>query len=466
MEDRLKQFKQTLFFRRRLKFKYTLWQNNTQFKGGLYMSKISIEKDKLLFPCIKRWSIEELLTLTDAKGSIVRDENGKEYIDLWANHGAAVIGHCHPKVVQALKEQAEKIIHATYDFNTIPTIKLAEKLAQIVPKNLSRFYFLNSGAEAVECSIYTARRKTGKYEIIALYGAFHGRSYGARSLIGWSKYKRGGGPYLPGVLHVPSYYCYRCTFGLEYPQCGLLCARILRDVLIYQSAGDVAAFIAEPILGSAGNIPPPKGYWEEVKKILDENDILLIDDEVITGFRTGKMFAIEHFNIEPDLMTFAKGLGGGFPIYAVAASEEVASSLQPMDYFSTFGGNPLGCAAALATIDVILSENLVEKSRILGEYFIKRLKELAERHELIGDVRGVGLLIGVELVKDLKTKDPAVSESIKLREEARKRGLILPAGWGWLGNVIRINPPLNITREQIDKSIEIIDQSLKAIKTK
>ena len=428
------------------------------------MSKTSIEKDRLLFPYVKRWFIEEPLTLTDAKGSIVRDENGKEYIDLWAMHGAAVVGHCHPKVVHALKEQAEKVIHVTYDFNTIPTIKLAEKLIQIMPKNLNTCYFLNSGAESVECAIYTARRKTGKYEIIALYGAFHGRSYGARTLIGWSKYKRGGGPYLPGVLHIPSYYCYRCALGLEYPQCGLQCAKILRDVLMYQSAGDVAAFIAEPMLGSAGNIPPPKGYWEEVRKILDENNILLIDDEVITGLgRTGKMFAIEYFNIKVDLMTFAKGLGGGFPIYAVATGEEVASSLQPMDYFSTFGGNPLGCAAALATIDAIISENLVEKSRISGEYFMKRLKELAERHELIGDVRGAGLLIGVELVKDLRTKEPAVEESKKLREEARKRGLILAAGWGWLGNVMRINPPLNITMEQIDKSVEIIDQSLKVV---
>jgi 4-aminobutyrate aminotransferase-like enzyme len=430
------------------------------------MSKANIKKDGL-FSCVKRWSIEEPLVLTDAKGSIIQDKNGKEYIDLWAMHGAALIGHCHPKVVSAIKEQAEKIIHATYDFNTDPAIRLVERLTSITPRNLNRYYFLNSGAESVECAIYTARRKTGKHEIIALYGAFHGRSYGARTLIGWSKYKRGGGPWLPGVLHVPSYYCYRCTLGLEFPQCGLQCAKMLRDVLMYQSAGEVAAFIAEPILGSAGNIPPPKGYWEEVRKILDENDILLIDDEVITGLgRTGKMFAIEHFNIKADLMPFAKGLGGGFPIYAVAASEDIASSLQPMDYFSTFGGNPLGCAAALATLEVILSERLVEKSRSSGEYFMQRLKELAEKHELIGDVRGAGLLLGVELVKDHRTKEPAVEESRKLREEATKRGLILPAGWGWLGNVMRINPPLNITTEQIDKSVEVIDQSLKTVESK
>ena len=207
------------------------------------------------------------------------------------------------------------------------------------------------------------------------------------------------------------------------------------------------------MLGSAGNIPPPKGYWEEIRKILDENEILLIDDEVITGLgRTGKMFAIEYYDVKADLMVLAKGLGGGFPIYATAASEEVASKLQPMDYFSTFGGNPLGCAAASATIDVMITEKLAEKSRKSGEYFMKRLKELAQSHELIGDVRGAGLLIGVELVKDLKTKEPAVEESKKLREEARKRGVILAAGWGWLGNVMRITPPLNITMEQSTES--------------
>ena len=423
-----------------------------------------IEKDKYLFPCVKRWFKEEPLILINGKGAIVRDTNGREYIDLFAMHSAAITGHCHPKVVQAIKEQSEKLIHVTYDFNTIPTVQLAEKLTQLVPKNLTRCYFVNSGSEAVECAIYTARRASKKYEVIALYGGFHGRTYGARTLIGWSKYKRGGGPFLPGVLHIPSYYCYRCTLGLEYPQCGLQCAKMLRDVLMYQSAGEVAAFIAEPMLGSAGNIPAPKGYWEEIRKILNENDILLIADEVITGLgRTGKMFAIEHYNVKPDVMTLAKGLGGGMPIYAVVANEEVATTLQPMDYFSTFGGNPLACAAALATIDVIINENLVEKSRKSGEYFMKRLEELAERHELIGDVRGAGLLIGVELVKDSKTKEPAVKESIKLREEARKRGLILAAGWGWLGNVIRISPPLNITIEQIDKSIEIMDESLRVV---
>jgi 4-aminobutyrate aminotransferase-like enzyme len=237
---------------------------------------------------------------------------------------------------------------------------------------------------------------------------------------------------------------------------------MLEDVLRYQSTGEVAAFIAEPMLGSAGNIPAPEGYFKEIKKILDKNGILFIADEVITGFgRTGKMFAIQHYGVRPDIMTMAKALGGGVPISAVMTTEDVARNLEPMDYFATYGGNPLVCAAAIGAIEAILEEGLVERSKKLGDYFMKRLKEIEGRHKLIGEIRGSGLLIGIELVKDKKTKEPAVEESMRLREEARNKGVILAAGWGWLGNVIRISPPLVITKEQIDKSVEVIDKSLK-----
>lgn len=421
-----------------------------------------IKRDAFLFPFIKRMFKEPPLILTNAKGALLRDINGKEYIDLFGMHSAANIGHCHPKIVEVIKNQVEKLIHVTYDFYNEPTLVLAEKLKEITPENITKFYFVNSGAEAVECAIYTARRATERYEIIALYGAFHGRTYGARTLIGWAKYKIGGGPFLPGVHHMPWYYCYRCTLNLEYPHCNIQCARMLRDVLSYQTSGEVAAFIAEPVLGTAGNIPAPRDYFKIIKKILDEFEILLIDDEVITGLgRTGKMFAIEHYDIKPDIMVFAKALGGGLPIYSVGAKEDVTKKLKPMDYFTTFGGNPLACKVALATIEVIQNERLIERSKKLGDYFLRRLKELQEKYDIIGDVRGIGLLIGVELVKNKNTKEPAIKESIIIREEARKRGLLLPAGLGWLGNVIRISPPLTITEEQINKAIEIIDNCLK-----
>lgn len=424
-------------------------------------------KDEYLLPVVKRWFKEEPLVIVEGKGAILKDSRGREYIDLFGLHSAASQGHCHPRVVQAVKQQAEKLMHLTYDYHNTLAAGLAEKLVAIVPEGLRKVYFLNSGSEAVECAIYVSRKFAGKSEIIGLYGAFHGRTYGARTMIGWAKYKQGGGPYLPGITHMPSYYCYRCTLGLEYPSCNLQCAKMLEDVLRYQTCGTVAAFIAEPVLASAGNIPAPDGYFKEIKKILDQNEILFIDDEVITGFgRTGKMFAIEQHGLKPDIMTMAKALGGGVPISAVACTEKVANALKPMDYFSTYGGNPLCCAAAIAAVQVLTEEKLIDRSRELGEYFLKRLGEIAQKHELIGDVRGKGLLIGVELVKNRKTKEPAVEESLRIRDEARKKGVLLPAGWGWLGNVVRLAPPLVITSEQLDKSIEVFEESLKIVEKK
>jgi len=429
---------------------------------GCWMSNVHLD-DRHFVPAVKRW-FSEPLVLTEGKGAVVRDSEGKEYLDLFAGHAALSLGYCHPKVVSAIKEQAEKLIFSPYDFHTIPSVELADRLVTIAPKTLKRCYFASAGAEAVECALYMARKFTKKFEIIALYGAFHGRTYGARSAVGWYYYKRGMGPYLPGVTHIPSYYCYRCVLGLEHPSCDLRCAKMLEDAIKYQCAGDVAAFIAEPLQGTAGNVPAPDGYFAAVEKILGSNGILFIDDEVITGFgRTGKLFAIEHYGVTPDLMTVAKALGGGVPISGVVSREDVAQAFAPMDYFTTYGGNPLSCAAANAAVQAILDEKLSEKAARLGDHFLKRLGELTNRHKIIGDVRGKGLLIGMELVLDRRTKEPARRESLKLREEARKRGLLLPAGFGWLGNVVRINPPLVITEEQVDEAVEKVDECLKVI---
>ncbi|MEM2882036.1 MAG: aspartate aminotransferase family protein [Candidatus Bathyarchaeia archaeon] len=420
--------------------------------------------EEYFIPTVKRMFKEPMIA-AEGEGAIVRDSEGREYIDLMSEHGVNFIGHRNAEVVRAIKDQADKLIFMSTDIATAPALELAKRLAEIA-KPLDRCYFLNAGAEAVECAIYLARKHKGRYEIMGLYGAFHGRTYGARSLVGWSGYKKGMGPYLPGVSLLPSYYCYRCSLGLEYPGCGLQCAKILEDAIKYQSSGDIAAFIAEPIQGTAGNIPAPDGYFREVKKILDANDILLIDDEVFTGFgRTGKIFCIEHHGVQPDIITCGKAMGGGMPISAVLTNENVARAfaVDAMMYFTTFGSHPISCAAALASINVILRDRFHERAARLGEYFMKRLRELAGKHELIGDVRGRGLMIGVELVKDRRTKEPAREESRRLREECRRRGAIVPAGQGWLGNVIRMYPPAAITEEQIDKSIEILDDSLKAI---
>ena len=430
------------------------------------MAEEALRREKFISPLVGRWT-KDYPILVGGHGAVLIDINGKEYIDAFGPHSATSIGHGHPDVIKAIKDQAEKLEFMTVDFATLPQLELAEMLANIAPGDLKRCYFLSGGAEAVESAMLMARKASGKREIIALYGAFHGRTYGARSLLGWSKpYKMGMNGLLgqPGVLHTPSYYCYRCTLGLEYPSCGLQCAKMLEDVITYASVGDVGAFIAEPIQGTAGNIPAPDDYFREVKKILDRNGILFIDDEVITGFgKTGKMFAADLYGVKPDVMTLAKGISGGLPLSCAICTEKVAEPLQAFDYFTTWGGNPVACAQSVAAIKVIQKERLAENAEKTGSHFLKRLKEVAEDHELIGDVRGRGLLLGVELVKDQRTKEPAVEESLKLRTEGLRRGVILPAALGWRKNTIRLSPPLCITREQVDKVVEAIDKGLKEI---
>jgi 4-aminobutyrate aminotransferase len=431
------------------------------------ISKI-LEKDKYIMGITRVFPPEEAVIFAEGKGAVLKDINGVEYIDLFGYHAVASVGYCHPKVVEAVKRQAEKLISLSIDFNTLPPVELAEKLIKLASTalpHISQCFFLNSGSEAVELAQMLAKKSTGKYGIISLYGGFHGRTFGARSATGHYGGKRLMGPFdAPGVTHAPSYYCYRCSLGLEYPSCELQCAKMLDDVITYSSVGEVAAFIAEPVQGTAGVIPAPEGYFKEVKKILDRYGILFIDDEVITGFgRTGKLFGIQHYGVEPDIITVAKALGGGAPISAVLARDEVSRALIPWDYFTTFGGNPLSCAAASATLDVIVEEDLISRAAKVGEQATKFLKELSEKYEIIGDVRGKGMLIGVELVKNRRTKEPAKEEALRLKMEAKKRRVFLPSTYGWLGNVIRLHPPLVITEEQLNRGLEVLEECLKIV---
>ncbi len=425
-------------------------------------------EDEFFVPWVRRLFPGEKIVVVSAQGATLKDSSGKEYLDLWVMHGAnTMLGYNHPEVIEAIRDQAGKIISCAYDFPTNPNLQLAEKITQITPPDLKKVYFLNTGAEAVEASLFLSRLYTQKYEVAALYGAFHGRSYGARSLVGFSPYKRGAGPFLPGIKHIPSYNCYRCSLGLEYPECDLRCATLLEDTLLYASSGSVAAFIAEPVQGTAGNIPAPPGYFKKIKKILDDHGIIYISDEVYTGLgRTGKLFGFEHDNVTPDIITVSKSLSCGTPISAMIARNKVAEAVKPprpMMYFSTFAGNPLTTRIALTALNIIIKEKLWRKAEKLGEYWIKALKDLADRHKLIGDVRGKGVMIGVELVKDHKSKKPAREEALKLRFEARKKGLIVASGFGWLGNVIELQPPLVMSLDQIDRAVSILDESLSNI---
>jgi len=424
---------------------------------------ISKYKKYIMTSCVKKL---EPIVLVEGRGATVRDIEGKEYIDCWSGISVVNAGHCNPHVVEAATKQAKQLIHVcNYVYHTVPTAELAAKLAEIVPGKLQKTFFGNSGAEAVECAVKVGKKFTKKHEVIALMCSFHGRTLGTLSLTGQAGRKHYSmGPYLSGVAFAPPPYCYRCFLGQEYPDCGLQCAKMIEDTINYSTSNCVSAFLAEPILGEGGIIVPPDDYFREVKKILDKYGILFIDDEVQTGFaRTGKMFGIEHFRVDPDIVTMAKGIADGFPLGACTTREDIGNAFEAGDHLSTFGGNPVSCAAALANIEYILKEKLPEKAADKGKYLMKRLNEMKEKHKIIGEVRGKGLIIGVELVKDQKTRTPAAEEAVKIRDQCREKGVLLGHG-GVKGNVIRIQPPLVIDKQQMDKILQTLEESLKAVK--
>ncbi len=404
----------------------------------------------------------EPVVIEEGRGAYLKDIDGKEYIDCFSGISVVNTGHCNPEVVEAAINQIRKLIHAaSYIYYVTPVVKLAEKLAEITPGKLQKTLFVNSGAEAVECSLKLARKFTKRYEFLALMCSFHGRTLATLSVTGQYKRRKWDmGPYLTGVSFVPAPYCYRCFFGLRYPECDLRCARFIEKVIEFSTGKGIAAFIAEPILGEGGIIVPPLEYFKIVKEILDKHEILFICDEVQTGFaRTGKMFAIEHYSIQPDLMVMAKGIANGFPLGACIAKPEISGSFEPEDHFSTFGGNPVSAAAALANIEYMQREKLPEKALEKSRYVIKRLEETMEKHRLIGDVRGKGLMIGVELVKNRETKKPAIEETRFIRDLAREKGVLFGSG-GVKASVIRIQPPLTISVEELDKALNILEECI------
>ena len=384
-----------------------------------------------------------------ANGAIITDIEGKNYIDCFSGIAVTNAGHCNEKVLEAAKAQMEKFVHCcSYVYYSQPTADLAEKLAQITPGRLQKTFFANSGAEAVEGALRLAKQFTGKTEFIALQASFHGRSYATLSVTGNNARKRRGGPYMVGCTFLPAPYCYRCFFELEYPKCQLRCARALEDIIRFNTYDNVAAVIAEPILGEGGIITPPDDYFVEIDRILKRHGILLLIDEVQTGFcRTGKMFGIEHYSVEPDIIAMAKGIANGFPLSGFIAREEIADSFKPGDHLSTFGGNPVSCAASLANIQFMLENHLADQALEKGEFLKKELAELAKRYKLIGEIRGKGLMIGIELVRDSQ-KTPANTEGNKIRDICLQLGL-LPGLGGIYGNVLRIQPPIVISKEQL-----------------
>lgn len=415
--------------------------------------------------CVKKL---EPLVLNAGKGARVQDADGNEYVDCFSGISVVNVGHCNAKVVEAAKRQLDQLIHACSYLYHIPSVaELAERLSEVNPWGLRKTFFGNSGAEAVECALKLGRKFSKRHEIIALMCSFHGRTMATLSVTGQSGRRHYSmGPYLGDISFAPTPYCYRCQLGLEYPKCGLQCAKMIEDVVNYSTSACVAAFLAEPVLGEGGIIVPPPEYFTEVKKVLDRHGILFVDDEVQTGFgRTGRMFGLEHYGVRPDIVTMAKGIAAGLPLGACTAREDIGNAFEPGDHLSTFGGNPVSCAAALASIDVLLEEKLPEEADKKGRYAMRKLEEMKKGSRLIGDVRGKGLMIGIELVRDPETKEPASQEAASIRDACRKRGVLVGHG-GVRGNVVRLQPPLVISTEELDQAIRAFGESLEEAEKK
>lgn len=403
------------------------------------------------------------IVVEKASGAIITDVNGREYLDCFAGISVINAGHCNPQVIAAAKAQMEKLVHcSSYLYHVQPVADLAERIAHIAPRGLTKTFFGNGGAEAIEGAMKLARLYTGKHEFISLHASFHGRSWGTLSITGNMGRKKRGGPYAPGVAFAPAPYSYRSQWCNDPEECGRQCAKAIEDVIRFTTSGDVAAFIAEPVMGEGGIIVPPLNYFKEAKEVLDQHGILFIADEVQSGFaRTGKMFAIEHYGVEPDILVTAKGIADGFPLSAFTTRPEIAAAFKPGDHLSTFGGNPVSCAAALANIEFMEKENLPARAAETGNYARKRLRELQKQNPLIGDVRGLGLMIGVELVKDEKLT-PASAEAEAIRNAFLRQGILVGVG-GVYGNVIRFQPPLIITKQQIDQAIDALATALSEV---
>lgn len=397
------------------------------------------------------------LAMARGEGCTLIDEDGNRYLDFMAGIGVGSIGYTHPHYVEAMKAQIERLTFGS--FTTENRARFLALLASVTPKGLKRIQMYSSGAEAVEAAFRLAKSATKKFEFVGFWGGFHGKTGGVLGLLG-DDFKKQMGPFMPGLYSAPYANCYRCPLKLRYPDCGIACADFLRQVIQYQTQGEIAAIIVEPIQGTAGNVIPPQGFLSAVQAIAKENDALLIADEMLTGFgRTGSMWGCDHEPIVPDVMTVGKGMGGGFPVSGVISTQELMASKpfgNPSGSSSSYGGNPLAATAGLATLEVIVKDRLVANAKHVGAVMLKRLEAMKEKYPFVGDVRGRGLLLGIELVKDRQTKEP-LSKPItqRLFQACLRRGLLAMC----YSYNIRINPPLLVTEAQALEGLAILDEA-------
>jgi 4-aminobutyrate aminotransferase-like enzyme len=425
--------------------------------------EILLAQKEFLFPAVFHY-YKEPLVIARAKNQYVWDIDDRQYLDFFGGIVTVSVGHCNDVVNEKVHRQLDTLQHVSTVLVNEPQAALARKIASLTPAGqLTKSFFTNSGSEANETAILAARCYTGNTEIIALRHSYHGRSAAAMALSGLSTWRLG--PPQAGFIHAHNAYCYRCPFGLTYPSCEVKCAQDMEELIRTTTSGTVAGFIAEPIQGVGGYITPPREYFPIVEGIVRNHGGVFISDEVQTGWgRTGgKWFGIEQYGVTPDIITSAKGLANGSPIGLTVARPEVADSVRGLT-ISTFGGNPVTATAAKAVIDFIEDQNLLANCANTGAYLRAGLQDLQQKHEHIGDVRGMGLLQAIELVEDRKTKAPAAAETAAIMEAARENGLLIGKG-GLYGNVLRMSPPMNIGRRDVDEFLKLFDRSLAACQT-
>jgi 4-aminobutyrate aminotransferase len=425
--------------------------------SGSRSEEVVRKHKEYLWPAVANY-YQKPLVADHASMQYLWDLEGKKYLDFFGGIVTIGLGHCNPKITSKIKAQVDKLQHTSTLFPNEAIVALAEKLAQITPGKLQKSFFSTSGTEANEAAILLTRMAGPSYDVVALRHAYAGASSLAKAVTAQAAWRKAG-VISVGISHAINPYCYRCPLGLKYPDCGVACANDVENLIQTGTSGSIAAFIAEPIQGVGGFITPPPEYFKIVFKIVKKYGGLFIADEVQTGFgRTGrKWFGIEQWEVTPDIITCAKSMGNGVPVGATITTSELADKFQGLT-ISTFGGNPVTSVAARAVIEVIEEENLLENTYVVGGYFRKGLEGLQAKHALIGDVRGMGMMQALELVKDRQTKEPAPEAAAQLLERARDNGLLIGKG-GLYGNVIRMAPPMNIAKADVDEGIRLLDKS-------
>jgi 4-aminobutyrate aminotransferase-like enzyme len=433
---------------------------NYQLPGPRSKQIFDLEQDHIA-PGLQSFALYSQLAMAQGRNCTLIDEDENQYIDFIAGIGVGSIGHCHPHYVATLKQQLDRLTFGS--FTTETRARFLELLASLAPEGLTRIQLYSGGSEAVEAAFRLAKSVTENFEFIGFWGGFHGKTGGVLGLLG-DDFKHKLGPFMPGLYSSPYANCYRCPWNLQYPDCGIACADHLRRVIQYQTQGQIAAIIVEPIQGTAGNVIPPEGFLSAVQSIAKEHDALLIADEMLTGFgRSGSMWACDHDTVVPDIITVGKGIGGGFPMSGIISTDTLSKAkpfANPSGSSSSYGGNPLAAAAGLASLEIIVKENLVKNSEQVGAVMLQKLQSMKEKYRFIGDVRGKGLMLGLELVKDQKTKEPLPKEMTRsLFHQCLQRGLVSMC----YSPVIRINPPLTIDKETALEGLAIMDEAMAAM---